>query len=144
MKRCLAVLFCLALFSFPAFADKHKTKDKDHDQQANDQRGNNGNDDGKDPNSFASPGGFGKLRDHGGPVMTNAKVVFIFWGWAPGPPASEPLLAPRRSGRPTPSSPGDRSERRRVVADCDRVRRFVERTVGMTWLMNRKSQVSVF
>src|SRR2546421_8179264 len=84
MKRVLSMMFCVALMSFTAFADdtKHKTKDKDHDQQANDQRGNNGNDDGRDPNSFASPGGFGRLRDHGGPVMTNAKVVFIFWGWS--------------------------------------------------------------
>jgi hypothetical protein len=28
-------------------------------------------------------GGAGNLLDHGGEVMTNAKVVYIFWGWAP-------------------------------------------------------------
>jgi hypothetical protein len=30
----------------------------------------------------AAPGGSGQLVDHGGEVMTNAKVVYIFWGWA--------------------------------------------------------------
>ena len=27
-------------------------------------------------------GGAGQLTDHGGEVMTNAKVVYIFWGWS--------------------------------------------------------------
>lgn len=30
----------------------------------------------------AAAGGSGQLVDHGGQVLTNAKVVFIFWGWA--------------------------------------------------------------
>jgi hypothetical protein len=84
MKKVLALMFCVALMSFTAFADdsKHKTKDKDHDQQANDQRGNQNDDDGNDPSNLAAPGGSGRLIDHGGQVLTNAKVVYIFWGWA--------------------------------------------------------------
>src|SRR5438874_9159608 len=72
MKKALALMFCVALMSFTAFAgDKtNKTKDKDHDL----------NDPGNGAN--VRPGGAGQLVDHGGPVMTNAKVVFIFWGWA--------------------------------------------------------------
>jgi len=75
MKRVFAVLFCAAL-AVSAFGQelnpgvgKHKLKDKDHD--------NNGN-----VSNFAKPGGAGQLVDHGGEVLTNAKVVFIFWGWA--------------------------------------------------------------
>ena len=75
MKKSLALLFCLALLSLSAFGQelnpgvgKHGTKDKDHD--------NNG------VSNFAKPGGAGQLVDHGGEVLTNAKVVYIFWGWA--------------------------------------------------------------
>lgn len=72
MKKHLVAMLCLcALSSMPAFAQgnsKHLFKDLGHDT-------NNGI-------GFASPGGFGPLRDHGGLVLTNAKVVFIFWGWA--------------------------------------------------------------
>jgi hypothetical protein len=35
-------------------------------------------------NTYASPGGFGTLRDHGGQVLTGAHVVYIFWGWSSG------------------------------------------------------------
>jgi hypothetical protein len=76
MKKSLALLFCLALLSLSAFGQelnpgvgKHVSKDKDHD--------NNGN-----VSNFAKPGGAGQLVDHGGEVLTNAKVVYIFWGWA--------------------------------------------------------------
>jgi hypothetical protein len=85
MKKTLALLFCAVLMSSSAFADNGKKKfiDKDHDQQANDQRGNQGDDDqGNGPSNFARPGGLGNLVDHGGQVLTNAKVVYIFWGWA--------------------------------------------------------------
>ncbi len=84
MKKTLALLFCFGLISLTAFADggKNKTLDKNHDQQANDNN-NQGNDDdqGNGPSSFARPGGSGPLIDHGGQVLTNAKVVYIFWGW---------------------------------------------------------------
>src|SRR6476619_7233300 len=59
----LAFVFCAVL---PALADPHKVPSKD-----------------KDPNNWnGGAGGAGQLRDHGGPVMTDVKVVFIFWGWA--------------------------------------------------------------
>jgi hypothetical protein len=74
MKRVLSLMFCVALMSFTAFADdsKHKMKDKDHDLNDPSNNGNNAN---------VRPGGAGQLVDHGGEVMTNAKVVYIFWGW---------------------------------------------------------------
>ncbi|HEV7920130.1 MAG TPA: hypothetical protein VGR02_04985 [Thermoanaerobaculia bacterium] len=75
MKKSFAMLFCLALLTASAFGQelnpgvgKHKSKDKDHD--------------GNGVSNFARPGGSGNLVDHGGEVLTNAKVVFIFWGWA--------------------------------------------------------------
>jgi hypothetical protein len=75
MKKTFAMLFCLALLTASAFGQelnpgvgKHQSKDKDHD--------NNG------VSNFARPGGSGNLVDHGGEVLTNAKVVYIFWGWA--------------------------------------------------------------
>src|SRR3954470_20161089 len=39
----------------------------------------------RDVHNDASPGGLGTLRNHGGPVMPFAKVVYIFWGssWSP-------------------------------------------------------------
>ncbi len=72
MKKTFSLLFCCLLITATAFADKHKSKDKDHDQEAN------------DPGNGARvrPGGAGQLVDHGGEVLTNAKVVYIFWGWA--------------------------------------------------------------
>jgi hypothetical protein len=37
----------------------------------------------ENPNFHAGgAGGAGKLIDHGGEVLTNAKVVYVFWGWA--------------------------------------------------------------
>jgi hypothetical protein len=46
---------------------KHKSWDRHH-----------GDD---EVSAFAAPGGRGNLVDHGGEVLTNAKVVYIFWGW---------------------------------------------------------------
>lgn len=39
----------------------------------------------RDVHNAASPGGLGNLRNHGGPTMQFAKVVYIFWGssWSP-------------------------------------------------------------
>ena len=74
MKKALSLIFAIAVMSLPAFAgDKaHKSKDKDSDELNN------------PPNNNANvrPGGSGNVLDHGGPVMTNAKVVYVFWGWA--------------------------------------------------------------
>jgi hypothetical protein len=82
MKKTFAVMFCLALMSFSVFADDAKNKflDKNSDQQAN--AGNSGTDDDGQPVNGATPGGSGRLIDHSGPVLTNAKVVYVFWGWA--------------------------------------------------------------
>jgi hypothetical protein len=70
MKKAFSLLFCALLVTATAFADndkdKHKFKDKDHDDDQ--------------VNAAAAPGGRGNLLDHGGEVMTNAKVVYIFWG----------------------------------------------------------------
>ena len=105
MKKTLALLFCFGLMSYSAFAAdiKGRLLDKVHDQQANDARGNQQGEDDGDQGTvfpFASPGGSGRLIDHGGPVLTNAKVVYIFWGWASNtsdPYVSE-LIAFRASG----------------------------------------------
>ena len=81
MKKLLTMLCCLVFaIALPVFAtdSKHHFKDKDHDQQDNN---NNNDDDNNDPSAFAKPGGSGRLIDHGGQVLTNAKVVYIFWGW---------------------------------------------------------------
>jgi hypothetical protein len=83
MKKVLSLMLCLGFLSFSAFADdngNHKGKDKNNDEL--NQPAKNGDDDDNGPHNGAAPGGSGQLRDHGGPVMTNAKVVFIFWGWS--------------------------------------------------------------
>src|SRR2546430_4620868 len=79
MKKALCVLSCLALVSVSSFASGAKsfTKDKNHELNAPHDNGN-----GNGPSNEAAPGGAGKLLDHGGPVMTNAKVGDIFWGRA--------------------------------------------------------------
>jgi hypothetical protein len=67
-------------------------KDKDKDDEGELNPGDDGN-----PHHAAAPGGSGQLRDHGGPVMTNAKVVFIFWGWASN--TSDPYVSEIRAFR---------------------------------------------
>lgn len=46
-------------------------------------------------------GGAGQLRDHGGEVLTNAKVVYIFWGWASS--TTDPYIAEIVSFRDDPN-----------------------------------------
>ncbi len=107
MKKALCLLFCLSLVSFAAFADgagkKRHITDRIHDEanqaKQGDQQGDNQGDNG--PSNFATPGGSGRLIDHGGPVMTNAKVVFIFWGWASN--TTDPYVAEIRSFRSDPN-----------------------------------------
>ena len=89
MKKALSMMFCVALLSLPAFAgDKaHKSKDKDSD--LNESPNNNAN---------VRPGGSGSLLDHGGDVMTNAKVVYVFWGWSAPDAFATELIAFRATG----------------------------------------------
>ena len=47
-------------------------------------------------------GGSGNLVDHGGEVLTNAKVVYIFWGWASN--TTDPYVAEIRSFRDDPNA----------------------------------------
>src|SRR2546430_17731274 len=77
MKKALCVLSCLALVSVSSFASGAKsfTKDKNHELNAPHDNGN-----GNGPSNEAAPGGAGKLADHGGPLLTQAKGVCIFWG----------------------------------------------------------------
>jgi hypothetical protein len=75
MKKTLALLFCTTLVTVSGFAQelnpgsgRHAARDRQHDPDG--------------VSNFAKPGGSGNLVDHGGEVLTNAKVVYIFWGWA--------------------------------------------------------------
>lgn len=84
MKKLLALSFCIALITVSAFAQElnpnsshHRSRDRHHDPD--------------EVQAYAAPGGSGKLVDHGGEVLTNAKVVYIFWGWASG--TSDPYVA---------------------------------------------------
>ena len=49
---------------------------------------------------YARPGGGGSqnLADHGGPVITAPKVVFIFWGWSAGDSYTNALQNFRNNG----------------------------------------------
>lgn len=74
MKKLLMAVFCLAVAAAPAFAQsKDLNPGRIHPMPVSDQGVNH---------YGGGAGGAGNLVDHGGQVLTNAKVVFIFWGWA--------------------------------------------------------------
>ena len=76
MKKLLTAVFCLAVAAAPAFAQgvsKDLNNGRIHAMGTADQDINN---------HAGGAGGAGNLQDHGGQVLTNAKVVFIFWGWS--------------------------------------------------------------
>jgi hypothetical protein len=89
MKKVLIIIFAM-LLAVAAFADSKKAysganngnskNGKGEEDELN--PGSTGEVEHGNPQNDAAPGGRGQLRDHGGPVMTNAKVVMIFWGWA--------------------------------------------------------------
>jgi hypothetical protein len=96
------------LLAVSAFAEKKAYSGSNgNGQNGNGQVGNGQTDDGGELNpgagdddkvhNGATPGGRGQLRDHGGAVMTNAKVVFIFWGWASN--TSDPYVSESRAFR---------------------------------------------
>lgn len=74
MKKALVILFSLAVATgaFGQGISKDLNNDHIHKYPSND----------RFPNDRAGgSGGAGNLVDHGGEVLTNAKVVDIFWGW---------------------------------------------------------------
>jgi len=92
MKKVVTVLFALGLGT-AAFAGPSKDLNNGHLIHAHE---------AKDVNFHAGGvGGAGQLRDHGGEVLTNAKVVYIFWGWAST--TTDPFVAEVRSFRDDPN-----------------------------------------
>jgi hypothetical protein len=67
MRKLTSIGLCLVLCAaIPMFGGPHKLRSKNNDTS----------------NQNGGAGGAGQLNDHGGPVITDAKVVFIFWGWS--------------------------------------------------------------
>lgn len=87
MKRVLILILAM-LLAVSAFAEKksysgpNNGNGKNGKGESDDLNPGMDDDPKNNPHNEATPGGRGQLRDHGGPVMTNAKVVMIFWGWA--------------------------------------------------------------
>jgi hypothetical protein len=74
IKKTFAVLFAIGLAgaAYAAGPSKDLNNGRIHPTATN-----------ADPDFHAGgAGGAGNLVDHGGEVMTNAKVVYIFWGWS--------------------------------------------------------------
>lgn len=73
MKKSLVIVAALLLVAGSAFgASKDLNTGRIHPTSTN----------AKVDFHAGGAGGAGNLIDHGGEVMTNAKVVYIFWGWA--------------------------------------------------------------
>jgi hypothetical protein len=73
LKKCLVVMFALviAAAAYAGGPSKDLNNGRTHPVPTN-----------ADVDFHAGgAGGAGNLVDHGGEVMTNAKVVYIFWGW---------------------------------------------------------------
>src|SRR5215208_2090373 len=92
MKKLLAAAFCLCLIAVPVFAQgisKDLNNGRIHPMGTADREVNN---------HAGGAGGAGNLINHGGPVMTNAKVTYIFWGWTSADQYVTELEAFRASG----------------------------------------------
>ncbi len=92
MKKVITVLFAVALAT-SAFAEASKDLNtgRIHKTSTN-----------ADVDFHAGgAGGAGNLVDHGGEVMTNAKVVYIFWGWASN--TTDPFVSELISFRDDPN-----------------------------------------
>ncbi len=76
MKKTLVIIASVLLAS-AAFAQGNSNKDLN-----NDRLHRLPTKDGDVNNHAGGAGGAGNLINHGGPVMPNAKIVYIFWGWA--------------------------------------------------------------
>jgi hypothetical protein len=77
MKNLPVIVCCLALLAVSAFAQGNSNKELNNGRIYHMPTAD------RDVNNHAGgAGGAGNLVNHGGPVMSNAKVVFIFWGWA--------------------------------------------------------------
>lgn len=96
MKKVITVLFCIGLAT-AAFAGPSKDLNNGHLIHP---ASTNGND---NVDFHASGiGGAGQLVDHGGEVLTNAKVVYIFWGWASN--TTDPFVSEIISFRDDPNA----------------------------------------
>ncbi|HEY3055472.1 MAG TPA: hypothetical protein VGK31_06030 [Thermoanaerobaculia bacterium] len=91
MKKLLAAVFCFVAVS--VYAQGNSNKDLN-----NDRLHRMGTADKEINNHAGGAGGAGNLLYHGGPVMTNAKVVYIFWGWGSADQYASELEAFRTSG----------------------------------------------
>ena len=85
MKKLLGALLCFGLAALPLFAgdegngNGNSAPDTNPYAAGSHLRSVPSND---KVHNDATPGGSGPLRDHGGQVLTNAKVVYVFWGWS--------------------------------------------------------------